>query len=337
MVDTLRWGILGTGNIAHQFAEGVRDAKRSRIVAVGSRTPTNAQAFAKQFDIERAYGSYAALIADEQVDAVYVSLPNTMHHEWAIAALRAGRHVLCEKPLAANAEEAREMFRVAGESRRLLVEAFMYRTHPMMQQVVQHVRDGAIGELRLIRASFSYCTRKIDGNIRFDPALAGGALMDIGCYCIDLSRLLADESPDDVHAVGHLHSTGVDDYAAGTLSYPGGLIAGFTCGMSVQADNTAYLCGSEGYISIPIPWKPPRQGAEYTLACMTPPRLERSARQPQPPRTMKIDAPMALYGMEADAFAASVLDDRPSFMPADHSLDNMDSLDRMRRQVGVID
>lgn len=336
MTDRLAYGIMGTGNIARQFAEGVAGSQRSRIAAVGSRTADSAKAFAKQHEIATAHASYEALIADDHVDAIYVSLPNTMHAEWSIKALEAGKHVLCEKPLAVTAADAERMFAAAKVNDRVLVEAFMYRCHPLTIAVLEQLRSGAIGELRLIRCSFNYCTNKIEGNVRFDEALAGGGLMDIGCYCTNFAMLMAGQEPTAVHATGHLHETHVDDMAAGTLTFPSGLIASFTCGMRAHANNTAYLCGTEGFIDIPIPWKPPVEGAEFTVRTMNPPRMDQDKADSGPTQqTYKVDAPAPLYGMEADAFAAVVFDGADPFMSEADSLVNARVLDTMRQQIGL--
>jgi predicted dehydrogenase len=157
---------------------------------VASRSQDKADAFAGAHTIDRAYGRYQSLLEDENIDAVYVSLPNSMHHEWTIKALKAGKHVLCEKPLASNAKQAVEMFDTATSCDRLLVEAFMYRSHPQTHAIIQKIKQGAIGRVLLVRTSFCYCTQRIADNIRFDASLDGGALMDIGCYCIDFARLM---------------------------------------------------------------------------------------------------------------------------------------------------
>ncbi|MFW6032568.1 MAG: Gfo/Idh/MocA family protein, partial [Phycisphaeraceae bacterium] len=243
MTTRLHWGILGTGNIANQFAEGATHARRSKIVAVGSRTQRNASDFAERFEIAHAHGSYEALLADDGVEAVYISLPNSLHHEWTLKALAAGKHVLCEKPFASNEQQAREMFAAAERADRRLVEAFMYRSHPLTRAVIEKVRQGAIGNLKLVRTSFCYRTRHIEDNIRFDPALDGGALMDVGCYCLDFSCLLAGEAPESAEASAHIHPTGVDDYVAGSMKFPSGVLASFCCGMSVQTNNAAIISG----------------------------------------------------------------------------------------------
>ena len=346
MAERLRWGILGTGNIARQFSAGVNASKRGRLAAVASRSADGAAAFAKAHAVPTFYGSYGELLTDGNVDAVYVSLPNSLHHEWTVLALQARKHVLCEKPLASNAAESEQMFDEAERAGRLVMEAFMYRCHPQTLAVVDAVRSGAIGHLKLIRTSFCYRTTRIAENIRFRSDLAGGALMDVGCYCLSFSRLIAGAEPIEAMAAGHVHASGVDDLAAGILRFPGTngdrsdpVLATFTCGMGVQADNTAYVCGSEGYIEIPIPWKPPVSGATYTIAHSTPPKMDLDAMKKSgipiaPPRqTFTVDAGMDVFGVEADDFAASVLDGRLPRVSRQDTIGNMQLLDQLRKTV----
>lgn len=336
MSGALRWGILGTGNIARQFCAAMRTSQRGVLAAVGSRSAEIAAAFARDHSIPAAHGSYDALLADATVDAVYVSLPNSLHRDWTIRALQAGKHVLCEKPVAVDAQEASEMFDAAQQAGRLLAEAFMYRSHPLTDAVLATVHGGEIGHVKLVRSSFCYRTTKIAGNIRFDARLGGGALMDIGCYCISLSRLVASGEPVAIHAAGILHEGGVDELSAGVLRFPGGLVASFTCGMSVQADNTAYICGTEGYIEVPIPWKPPTRQATYTIARGTPPRMDGASKPAPPPRQVRtVDADRDLYALEADEFAAAVLDGKPPRVSRNDTIGNMRVLDEMRKQIGV--
>jgi D-xylose 1-dehydrogenase (NADP+, D-xylono-1,5-lactone-forming) len=337
MGQRLRWGILGTGNIARQFCTGVNASARGVLAAVGSRSRESAEAFARQFGVPRAVGSYEDVLAERSVDAVYVSLPNHLHHEWTVRAVRAGKHVLCEKPFAVDAGQSAEMFDEAGRAGRLVMEAFMYRSHPLTRAVVAAVRGGAIGRLRLIRTSFCYRTTRVAENIRFNREMAGGALMDIGCYCVNFSRLFAGGEPVEIYGVGELHAGGVDEQASAVLKFPDEVLASFTCGMTLQADNTAYLCGTEGYIEVPVPWKPPVSGATYTLAHSTPPKMDGGAATlTGPPRqTFRVDGGRDLYAFEADDFAAAVLDGAPlPVSPAD-TLGNMRVLDELRRQVGV--
>jgi predicted dehydrogenase len=341
MKDQLRWGILGTGNIARQFAAGLRESRRASLTFVGSRTREAADAFVKTHagpagPAGASIGSYEDLIASRDVDAVYVSLPNNLHHEWTVRALRAGKHVLCEKPFALNAAQAQEMFEVAHASGRVVVEAFMYRSHPQTHAVVRAVREGAVGEVKLIRTSFCFRTGKVAGNIRFDPRLAGGSVMDVGCYCVSFARLIAGAEPSAVHAVGHVHESGVDDLAAGTLTFPHGVVSTFSSGMSVQTDNSAFICGTEGYIQIPVPWKPPTDGSQIHIVRQTPPLMDGNAKPSAPPReAIAIPGGRNLYAYEIEDFIATVLDGRPPAVTREDTLGNMRVLDEIRRQLGL--
>jgi predicted dehydrogenase len=311
---------------------------RGSVVAVGSRSEEAARTFASNYQVAHPYSTYDSLVMDPAVDAVYISLPNSLHHEWTIRSLRAGKHVLCEKPFALDMNQAREMFDEARRAKRVLVEAFMYHSHPLMDALKREVESGAIGRLLMIRTSFCYKTNKIDGNVRFDRSLGGGGLMDVGCYCVNFSRTFANAEPDRVDVVGHLHRSGVDDLVVGTMRFPNGVVASFTCGTQVQADNTAYLCGSDGYIEIPVPWKPPRLQAAYTVARSTPPRMDQpgASAPAAPPRvTHHVDAPSELYGCEADDFAATVLDGTPPRVTELDTIGNMKVLDEMRRHIGL--
>jgi predicted dehydrogenase len=337
MADVLRWGILGTGNIARQFCAGLKTAHRGHVAAVASRTIDAANQFAANLGVRYAFGSYQELISSDEIDAVYISLPNSMHHEWTLAALAAGKDVLCEKPIAVNSRQAEEMFDAAERAGRVLVEAFMYRSHPQTLAVLEAVERGEIGQVKLIRTSFCYRTQKIAGNIRFAPELAGGALMDVGCYCIDFSRLFAKQEPAEIFATGVRHASGVDEMAAGMLRFPGGTIANFSCGMGVQADNTALICGSEGFIEIPVPWKPAMRQAVWHLARGTPPRMDSVGKAPvaaPPPRqTFAVNAPGELYALEADDLAAAVFDGRPPRISRADSLGTMRVLEQMREMI----
>jgi predicted dehydrogenase len=283
-----------------------------------------------------ALGSYDDLIASRDVDAVYVSLPNSLHYEWTLRALRAGKHVLCEKPFAVNAAQAQEMFDVARSTGRVVVEAFMYRSHPQTHAALRAVRGGAIGAVKLIRTSFCFRTSKVAGNIRFDASLAGGSVMDVGCYCVGFARLMAGAEPSGVHAVGHVHETGVDELVAGTLTFANGIVATFNCGMSVQTDNSAFVCGTSGYVHIPVPWKPAADGSQIHIVRQTPPLMDGVARPSAPPReTIDIPGGRNLYAYEADDFAATALDGKPPAVPPEDTLGNMRVLDEIRRQLGL--
>lgn len=336
-MSQLAWGIMGTGNIARQFAACMAGSRRGRIVAVGSRSGESAERFASSFSIPTAYPSYEQLLRDRQVQAVYISVPNSMHHEWTLRSLDAGKHVLCEKPFALNADQAKEMFDCARKAGLVLVEAFMYRSHPQTHEVLKAVRSGRIGTVKLIKTSFCFRIAKVEHNIRFKPELGGGALMDVGCYCLDFARLIAGQEPAKIFATARMHPSGVDECVAGVLSFPGGIQASFVCGLSLQADNTACICGDEGYIEIPWPWKPQKK-ASFAIAHSTPPRQDAApgVTPARPPRQQfDVEAPTELYALEADDFAATVLDGAtPAVTPA-QTLGNMRVLDEIRRQIGL--
>ena len=335
MNTRLRWGILGTGNIAHQFAEGVVGSRRGVLAAVGSRSASTAQQFAAEFNIPNRHESYDALVADDTVDVVYVSLPNSMHHAWTIKALDAGKHVLCEKPFAVNLGEAQEMFDTARRRGRVLIEAFMYQSHPQTRAVMETIQSGAIGAVRLVRTSFCFRTTKIAGNVRYNVEMAGGALMDIGCYCTSLSRLVAGQEPDVIQCTARLHESGVDELTSGFLRFPNGVQASFVCAMCVQTDNAAIICGEDGYITVPVPWKPPVKGTAFHVDGMTPPRQDKTASPRPQRRTMTVDADRPLFALEADDFAAAVFDGAAPAVTEQDTLGNMRVLDELRRQAGL--
>src|SRR3954468_11361124 len=224
-----RWGILSTARIAQRIIEGARLSQDAQIVAVGSRDLTRAQAYASEHGIPRVHGSYEALLADPEVDAVYIPLPNSLHVPWSVRALEAGKHVLCEKPLSRHPAQVAEAFDAAERAGRVLMEAFMWRFHPQTDELVRLVRDGAVGDVRVIRAPFGFNLPWLE-NVRWDPALEGGALMDVGCYCVSAMRLLCDAEPERVSGEQVLNH-GVDARFAGVLRFPGDVLGTFDCGM----------------------------------------------------------------------------------------------------------
>jgi len=341
MSKKLRLGILGTGNIATQFAAGAMRSYRCTLAAVGSRSAASAAAFGDQFGITAAHGSYDALLADKHVDAVYISGPNSTHHEWTLKSLRAGKHVLCEKPFALDAAQSEEMFDVAHSAGRVVMEAFMYLCHPQTSAIVDAIHRGNIGALKLIRTAFCYCTNKIDGNIRFDRSLGGGALMDVGCYCISLSRLLTGEEPSAIHAQAKLHKSGVDDLTSVTLQFPGGVLASFTCGMLTHADNTAHISGDKGWIEVPWPWKPSADKSGFVISQNVAPRQNQAvgSAKPQasavPRQQVRVPVEGDLFGIEADDFANAVLDGTTPRVSREFTIGNMKVLDEVRKQIGL--
>jgi predicted dehydrogenase len=250
-VEAVRWGILSTARINAAVIPPLRASLVSELIAVASRTQERADTYARQWQIPRVYGSYEALLEDPDVEAIYISLPNGPHVEWSIRCLEAGKHVLCEKPLARSPDDVDRAFDAAERSGLLLMEAFMYRHHPQTARLVELVRSGTVGELNLIRASFSFQIE--GGNVRLDPELAGGALMDIGCYCVSGSRLLAGEA-ESVSAHQVLASSGVDLRLTGTLVFPGGVHAQLDCAFDLPLRQSLEVFGSEGTLRVVWPW-----------------------------------------------------------------------------------
>ncbi len=250
-VERVRWGLLSTARINAAVIPGLKESPLSELVAVASRTEERAADYAREWDIPRAHGSYEALLADPDVDVVYVSLPNGPHVEWSVRALEAGKHVLCEKPLTRHPAEVERAFDAAEQNGRLLMEAFMWRHHPQTERLAELVRTGAIGDVRLVRATFTFTL--VDDPARVDPALAGGALMDVGCYCVSGSRLLAGE-PVEAYARQVLGPTGVDLRLVGTLVFPGDVLAQIDCAYDLPARQGLEVVGSEGRLHVATPW-----------------------------------------------------------------------------------
>jgi D-xylose 1-dehydrogenase (NADP+, D-xylono-1,5-lactone-forming) len=246
------WGFLSTARINDHLLEGAGLSDRVHVAAVASRDLGRAHAYASERGIERAYGSYEALLEDPNVEAVYISLPNSLHVEWSIRALEAGKHVLCEKPFDRRPERVEAAFDAAERADRFLMEAFMYRHHPRTKRLADLVQEGAIGEPRLIRSAFSFSLTEL-GDVRMRPELDGGALMDVGCYCVSLARLLAGE-PEAVTATQVVGSTGVDVRFAGTLAFPGGVIGHFDCGFDLPRRSVLEVVGSDGTLLVQDPY-----------------------------------------------------------------------------------
>ena len=247
-----RFGILSTADINRKVIPGARASDKVELVAVASREQGRADAYAREWEIERAYGSYEALLEDPDIDAVYISLPNTMHCEWSIRAVEAGKHVLCEKPMSRHPADVEGAFDAAEKAGRLLSEAFMYRHNPQAKRLVELVDEGAIGELRLVRSAFSYSLYDAE-NIRLRTDVEGGSLMDVGCYCISGSRLLAGE-PETVFGHSYIGSSGTDWAFSGSMRFPGDVFAQFDCGTCLPNRDELEAIGTEGSLFLDDPW-----------------------------------------------------------------------------------
>ncbi|HUW30739.1 MAG TPA: aldo/keto reductase, partial [Planctomycetota bacterium] len=354
MAGKLQWGILATGVIARELADGVLGSSTGSLLAVGSRTQAKADKFGDELNIPRRYGSYEALLADPDVQAVYVATPHPMHAEWAIKAAEAGKHLLVEKPIGINAYEAMAIIDAARANDVFLMEAFMYRCHPQIAKLVELITSGAIGEVRMIQASFGYHLKAGPEHRAFAQELAGGGILDVGCYPVSAARLIAGAAvgadgvrpghtpcaptssfpfaePLEVKACGHLGETGTDVWTAATLKFPGGIVAQVATATLVNMDgeNVIRIFGSDGRITVPDPWTPGRWHRGPTKIIVQNYKDNQS-------REIMVDAPLDLYTYEADMVGANIEHRQAPAMRWDDTLGNMRVLDRWRQEVGLV-
>jgi predicted dehydrogenase len=249
---TVKWGILSTAKINDLFLAGARESPEVEVVAVASRERARAESYAREYGIERAHGSYEDLLADPEIDVVYNPLPNSMHVEWSVRALEAGKHVLCEKPMSRRTSDVERAFDLAERQGLVLMEAFMYRHNPQTKRLVQLIDDRAVGRVRAVRAAFSFVARD-PTDVRLSAALDGGALMDVGCYCVSGTRLIAGE-PERVSAEQVIGGDGVDVVFAGTMRFVNDVIGHFDCGLTLASRDELEVIGDEGSLFLDDPW-----------------------------------------------------------------------------------
>ncbi|HEY8993173.1 MAG TPA: Gfo/Idh/MocA family oxidoreductase [Lacunisphaera sp.] len=337
MAKKLNWGVLTTGWIARKFVADLRQSKTGRFAAVGARNPADAQKFAADFGGAHAHGSYEALLADPEVEAVYIGTPHPWHAEWAIKAAAAGKHILCEKPLTLRLADTERVLAAAKQHNVLLMEAYMYRFHPQTKRVVELIRSGAIGDLGLIRASFNVLMDFNPEHRMFKKSLGGGTILDLGCYPVTYSRHLVGAvhgkdfvEPLEFHGAGRVRpEVGTDDFATAVAKFPGGILAELSCGATVINDNSVQIHGSKGWIDVPNPFVPGLLGQDEKIVMH---------HRGVAPQEIVIRSPgMGLYAYEADAFAealATGLREVPLATHAD-TLGTARLLDRWLADVGV--
>jgi len=327
-MGTVNWGILSTAEIGrYKVIPAIQAAERSDVIAIASRDVDTAQVVATELGIETAYGSYGQLLADPEIHAVYIPLPNHMHAEWTIAAARAGKHVLCEKPIALSSAEAETMVTACEEAGVILREAFMYRFHPTWEAVRRLISEGGIGEVIGIDSWFSYFNDD-PNNIRNILDYGGGALMDIGCYSIHLSRMLLDSEPTAIKAsVRRDPASGVDIYTAGVLEF-GDQISTFACSIRAEDDQRVNIYGTTGRVSIEIPFNiPPDRATRIAVTVGGDP--------PVAPGTQTIEFdPVDQYTLQAEAFVAAVLDDADLPDAGSDALGNIRTVERVFAAAG---
>jgi predicted dehydrogenase len=251
-MSAVKWGIVSTAHINRLFLAGAREADNVEISAVASRDKARAEQYATEQKIPKAHGSYEELLADPEVEAVYIPLPNSLHIEWSIQALDSGKHVLCEKPLSRRAADVERAFDVAEREQRLLMEAFMYRHNPQTRRLVELIDEGAVGRVRVIRAAFGFVAHD-PANVRLQTGLDGGGLMDVGCYCVSGARLIAGE-PERVSAEQALGGEGVDVVFAATMRHQNDVLSHFDAGLAIDSRDVLEVVGDQGSLLLEDPW-----------------------------------------------------------------------------------
>lgn len=330
----LRWGILSTGKIAHTFARALAESESGELVAVASRSHGSAASFAAEFGLSRAHGSYEALLADPEVEVVYIAPPHPWHAHWSIAAARAKKHVLCEKPLGMNHAEVSAIVQAARDNDVFLMEAFMYRCHPQTREVLRLLRSGALGRVKGIQASFCIDGAYPPSHRVLNNELGGGGLLDVGCYPVSMARLVAGVAvgesfaePLELHALGHVGETSrVDEYTAAVLKFPGEIVASLATAVQLWQDNSVRIFGSEGRLWLRAPWHPAHESDFSEIV------LERGKKEAE---VLRVSAPGSLYGYEIDAVRDQLEQRQAAEMSWADSLGNALTLDRWRSQLGV--
>ena len=327
-------GHTGHGGHCAQVRAGAGGVPHGGAGGGGEPGEETLRAFLEDFPA-RGYATYEALLADAEVEAVYISMPHPLHAEWAIRAARAGKHILCEKPLAMNAVEAAAVIAAARAAGVFLMEGFMYRCHPQTARLLELIREGRIGAVRLVQAAFSFRAGwNAEGRL-LNRALGGGGILDVGCYCASMSRLIAGATqglafadPVEVKGVGQLGGTGVDELAVAVLKFPGGMLAQIAAGVRAQLDNIVRVWGEEGHIDVPSPWVV--NGGELGESVLL---LRRSGEAVE---EVKVYADRSIYAIEADAVAESLAAGESPAMSWADSFGNMRTLDRWRAEIGLI-
>jgi len=309
----LRWGLLSTAQINHALIPPLRSSERNQLSAVASRTLEQAGSYALQWDIPRAHGRYESLLADPEVDVIYNPLPNHLHAEWTVKALRAGKHVLCEKPLVLSLEEVDDIAQAAKETGNIAAEAFMYRHHLQTLKVKEIVESGVLGELQIIRGLFT-ATFALKDNYRMVKEMGGGSLWDVGCYPVSYTRFLLGEKPREVFGWQIAGPTGIDETFMGQMRFENGVLAQFVCGFTSPFRTSMEIIGSKGTLTVPVPFHPGSflPGASEKIYLQVGDKQE------------TIEIPYsALYTGEVEDLADAILDHKKPRVSLDESRDHI--------------
>ena len=336
-----RWGIIGPGDIAHNFADGLKESVSGKLLAIASRDEARRKNFGDQYSIaaEKRYSTYDALVADAEIDAIYVSTPHPWHAELSILALRHGKAVVCEKPAGMNGGEVVAVTEVAAQEKRFFMEGFMYRCHPQIKRLVEIIKASEIGNVRHVKATFGFSSRRNPASRLYDASLGGGGILDVGCYPVSAARLVAGAAmakdfanPVSVKAIGNLGPTGVDEIAYGLLKFSSGITAEIACSVVSELENAIVVTGDRGTIRLPNPWVPGRNAGpsdsaiEVTIGGKT--------------RVEQIRSHHHLFAFEAELASKAIGEGKveapaPAMTHGD-SIGNAETLDRWRQEVGYV-
>jgi predicted dehydrogenase len=332
----LNWGILGTGSIARVFASGIKGSTTGKLYAIASRSKDTALTFSLEFDVKAIYHSYESLLEDKNVDSVYIALPHPLHAQWAIKAAEAGKHILCEKPIAMTYDDTVKIISAARRNNVFLMEGYMYRFHPQTAKLVDLIKQNIIGDVRIIQATFSFHAEVDNFTLSNQKRRGGGGIMDVGGYPVSISRLIAGianghpfADPLEVNGMAHIGEISqVDEWVIGSLKFEGGILAQIAAGTRLVQDNIVRIFGSKGSIIIPSPWVPGGREPGTTKILV----YQNEKKQPE---EILISSKIGLYALEADIVAEYIGRRQSPLMSWDDTLGNMKTLDLWREAVGV--
>lgn len=333
----IKWGILGTGSIAKKFAKDMFFSNSGEVFAVASRDIQKAKDFAKKFNVKRFYASYDELINDKEVEVVYIALPNTLHKEWCIKAAQKKKHILCEKPLAVNYQEVKNIIDEAKKNKVFLMEAFMYRCHPQILELIKHIKNKTIGDIKQIQASFGLKKEYDPEHRLFNPNLAGGSILDLGCYTVSISRLIAGVScgkylsePKEIIATGKIGSSKVDEYASALLKFESDIIAEVSCSITFYLENKVRVFGTDGTLILEYPWF-------ANLEKKIPSEIV--ILKGKDKKILKVKEKRPLYTIEIDKVNEFIIKGKKQapypYITWDDSLGNIKVLDKWREEIGL--
>lgn len=321
MTNTVRWGLLSTANINQALIPPIRASERGELTAVASRSQESADAYAAEWAIPLAFGSYEAMLESDAVDAVYISLPNHLHAEWSIKAMQNGQHVLCEKPFALTVEDVDRVRAVSEETGMVIAEAFMYRHHPQTKMAGELIRSGALGEVTAVRGVFNFKMGSRD-NVRLVPEWGGGALWDVGCYPMSMAQFLLGGAPQWVFGDQWLGEEGVDELFTGQMHYEGGRMAQFSCGFRTPEHAFVEVLGTNGRLIINEPFKPQLSGNDFLF-------------ENEDGQVEELAAPqMDLYLGEVEDLQAAILDGADPYLSLEETRDHVRTIVALYESAG---